>query len=335
MAVDDMKQETFADIEYGCRKKKTKREEFLEIMDEIIPWDEWVGVIKPYYPSGNRGRPPIGLEKMLRMYLLQIWFNLSDPATEDAIYDSYAMRKFVGINFMEESVPDETTLCNFRHLLEENGLNKLFFNAIERVMTATGHIMKGGTIVDATIINAPSSTKNAEKKRDPEMHQTKKGNEWRFGMKCHIGVDAGSGLVHSIEITSANVHDVTVASKLIRDDDEVVYGDSGYIGIEKRPEIAGNEHLSKIEYRINRRPHSFPKASSKIFDWERYIENRKSSIRCKVEHAFRIIKCQFGYRKTAYKGLKKNANRLYALFACANLYMLAIAGRKLSTVSTS
>jgi IS5 family transposase len=189
--------------------------------------------------------------------------------------------------------------------------------------------------VDATIINAPSSTKNAEKKRDPEMHQTKKGNEWRFGMKCHIGVDAGSGLVHSIEVTSANVHDVTVAAKLIRDDDEVVYGDSGYIGIEKRPEIAGNEHLSKIEYRFNRRQHSFSKTSSKIFDWERYIENRKSSVRCKVEHAFRIIKCQFGYRKTAYKGLKKNANRLYALFACANLYMLAIAGRKLSTVSTS
>lgn len=189
--------------------------------------------------------------------------------------------------------------------------------------------------MDATIINAPSSTKNAEKKRDPEMHQTKKGNEWRFGMKCHIGVDAGSGLVHSIEVTSANVHDVTVAAKLIRDDDEVVYGDSGYIGIEKRPEIAGNEHLSKIEYRINRRPHSFSKTSSKIFDWERYIENRKSSVRCKVEHAFRIIKCQFGYRKTTYKWLKKNANRLYALFVCANLYMLAIAGRKLSTVSTS
>ena len=182
------KQETFTDIEYSFRKEKTKRGEFLEIIDEIIPWEEWVGVIEPYYPKGKRGRPPMGIEKMLRMYLLQIWFNLSDPATEDAIYDSYAMRKFTGINFMTESVPDETTLCKFRHLLEANGLNKLFFDAINRVMVQTGHMMKGGTIVDATIINAPSSTKNAEKARDPEMHQTKKGNEWKFGMKCHIGV---------------------------------------------------------------------------------------------------------------------------------------------------
>ena len=225
----------------------------------------------------------MGIEKILRMYLLQIWFNLSDPATENAIYDSYAMRKFTGIDFMTEAVPDETTLCKFRHLLEANGLNKLFFDAINRVMVQTGHMMKGGTIVDATIINAPSSTKNAEKARDPEMHQTKKGNEWKFGMKCHIGVDAGS------------------------------------------------EHFSKIDFRINRRPSSLPKVSDNAIDWERYIENRKSAVRCKVEHAFRIIKCQFGYKKTVYRGLKKNENRLYAIFACANLYALAIAGRKLAT----
>ena len=183
-----MKQGTFTDIEYSGRKKKTRREEFLEIMDEIIPWDEWVSVIEPYYPKGKRGRPPMGIEKMLRMYLLQIWFNLSDPATEDAVYDSYAMRKFTGIDFLKESVPDETTLCKFRHLLEVNGLNKLFFEAINRVMVQSGHMMKGGTIVDATIIDAPSSTKNVEKARDPEMHQIRKGNEWRFGMKCHVGV---------------------------------------------------------------------------------------------------------------------------------------------------
>ena len=326
-----MKQGTFTDIEYGCRKKKTRREEFLEIMDEIIPWDEWVSVIEPYYPKGKRGRPPMGIEKMLRMYLLQIWFNLSDPATEDAIYDSYAMRKFAGIDFMTETVPDETTLCKFRHLLETNGLNKLFFDAINRVMEKTGHIMRGGTIVDATIINAPSSTKNANKARDPEMHQTKKGNEWRFGMKCHIGVDAGSGLVHTITVTSANVHDVTQTANLLRDDDEVVYGDSGYLGVQNRPEIAENEHFSKIDFRINRRPSSLQEFGSHLFNWDKYIEHRKSSIRCKVEHAFRIIKCQFGYRKTAYRGLKKNENRLYAMFACANLYALAIAGRKLST----
>lgn len=323
------KQETFTDIEYSCRKKKTRREEFLEIMDEIIPWGEWVDIIAPYYPNGKRGRPPMGIERMLRMYLLQIWFNLSDPATEDAIYDSYAMRKFTGIDFLTEDVPDETTLCKFRHLLEVNGLNKLFFDAINRVMVATGHMMKGGTIVDATIINAPSSTKNAEKARDPEMHQTKKGNEWRFGMKCHAGVDAFSGLVHTIEVTAANEHDVTVAAKLIREDDEVVYGDSGYLGIQKRPEVRDNTHLSGIDYRINRRPHGLPRISDSSIDWERLIEHRKSSIRCKVEHVFRIIKCQFGYTKVRYRGLRKNESRLYAMFVCANLYVLARAGRSL------
>lgn len=324
-----MKQDTFTDIEYGCRKKKTKREEFLENMDEIIPWDEWIGVIEPYYPKGKRGRPPMGIEKMLRMYLLQIWFNLSDPATEDAIYDSYAMRKFTGIDFMTEAVPDETTLCKFRHLLEEHGLNKLFFDAINRVMVQTGHMMKGGTIVDATIISAPSSTKNAAKARDPEMHQTKKGNEWKFGMKCHIGVDAYSGLVHTMTVTSANEHDVTQTANLLREDDAVVYGDAGYTGAPKRSEIKDNEHFAQIDFRINRRPKSLPKVSDNAIDWERYIEHRKSSVRCKVEHVFRIIKCQFGYRKTAYRGLRKNENRLYAMLACANLYVLAISGRKL------
>ena len=242
------------------------------------------------------------------------------------------MRKLTGTDFMTESVPDETTLCKFRHLLEANGLNKLFFNAINRVMVQTGHMMKGGTIVDATIINAPSSTKNAKKARDPEMHQTKKGEEWHFGMKSHAGVDAGSGLVHSIAVTAANEHDITQAAALIREDDEVVYGNAGYLGIQKRPEVMNDEHLSSIEYHINRRPGSLPRVSDHAIAWERYIENRKSSVRCKVEHVFRIIKCQFGYRKTAYRGLKKNENRLYAMFACANLYALAIAGRKLSTI---
>ena len=279
----------------------------------------------------KRGHPPMGIEKMLRMYLLQIWFNLSDPATEDTVYDSYAMRKFTGIDFLKESVPDETTLCKFRHLLEVNGLNKLFFEAINRVMVQSGHMMKGGTIVDATIIDAPSSTKNVEKARDPEMHQIRKGNEWRFGMKCHVGVDAGSGSVHTVTVTSANKHDITETVNLIREDGEVVYGDSGYLGVQKRSEIQQNEHFSKVDFRINRRPKSLPKVSDHAIDWERYIEHRKSSIRSKVEHVFRIIKCQFGYKKVVYRGLKKNENRLYALFACVNLYSLAIAGRKLST----
>ena len=325
-----MKQQTFSDYEYSNRKRKTKREEFLEIMDEIIPWEEWVSIIAPYYPSGKRGRPPIGIEIMLRMYLLQVWFNLSDEGTEDAIYDSYAMRKFVGINFLEEDVPDATTLLKFRRLLEKHGLNKLFFDAINRVLVETGHILKGGSVVDATIINAPTSTKNAQKQRDPEMHQTKKGNEWRFGMKCHIGVDAFSGLVLTIEVTPANTHDITVASKLIREDDEVVYGDSGYLGLVKREDIVSDEHLSSIEYRINRRPSSLQKVSDSLIDWDRVIEHAKSSVRCKVEHPFRIIKCLFGYRKTAYKGLAKNESRLYMLFTSANLYALASAGQSLT-----
>ena len=182
--------------------------------------------------------------------------------------------------------------------------------------------MKLFSIVDATIINAPSSIKNAEKKRDPEMYQTKKGNEWKFGMKCNVGVDAGSGLVHSITATSANVHDINEAHKLIREDDEVVYGDSGYTGIEKREEIKNNEHLANIEYRINRRPKSLPKVSDNAIDWERYIDYRKSAVRCKVEHAFKIIKDTFGFRKVRYRGIAKNLNKLNVLFACANLLMV-------------
>ena len=308
-----MKQESFSDMEYACRKKKTKREEFLEIMDEIIPWDEWVSLIVPHYPTGKRGRPPIGIETMLRMYLLQCWFSLSDEGVEDAIYDSYAMRKFMGINFFEQDVPD----------------------AINRCLEKAGRMMRGGSIVDATLISAPSSTKNAEKKRDPEMHSAKKGNQWHFGMKCHTGVDAGSGFVHTVEVTAANVHDITVAEKLLREDDEVVYGDSAYLGLEKREEIKNNPQFSAIEYRINHRPGGLPKVSDNAIDWERYIENRKSAVRCKVEHPYRIVKNIFGFRKAVYRGLRKNLNRLHVLFASANLYMLARAGGSLRPVQGS
>lgn len=317
-----MIQQTFSDIEYSNRKKKTKREEFLNVMEEIIPWGEWVEFIRPYYPSGKRGRPTKGIEKMLRMYLLQVWFNLSDEGIEDAIYDSYAFRKFMGINFNDEQVPDATTLLKFRHLLEKNHLGEQMFKAINYVLEQGGAMMKGGTIVDATIINAPSSTKNV-KTRNPEMHQTKKGNEWRFGMKCHVGVDAGTGYIHTITATSANVHDITETSKLLRADDEVVYGDSGYTGIEKRDEIKNNENFSKIDFRINRRPKSLPKVSGNAIDWERYIEYRKSSVRSKVEHVFNIIKNRFGFKKVRYRGIAKNLNKLNILFASANLLMRA------------
>ena len=326
-----MRQQTFSDIEYSGRKRKTKREEFLEVMEDIIPWAEWVALIVPLYPNGKRGRPPRGIETMLRMFLVQAWFNLSDEGVEDAIYDSYALRKFVGINFMTEQVPDATTLLHFRHLLEAHHLGKAMFGAIKRLMDETGHIMHGGTIVDATIINAPSSTKNADHRRDPEMRQTKKGNEWRFGMKTHIGVDAGTGAVVTVEATPANVHDITMASKLLREDDTVVYGDSGFLGIEKRPEIMNDERLSRIDFRINRRPGKLHRMKDNGGqDWERIIENRKSSVRCKVEHPFRFVKVQCGFRKTVYRGIMKNLNRLFVLFASSNLYSLAKAGRKLA-----
>ena len=298
-----MYQLSFSDVEYGMRKRTTRREKFLRIMDEIIPWDEWVAYIKPHYPKGLRGRPPKRIERMLRMYLLQCWFNLADEGLEDAIYDSYAMRSFMGINFMTEQVPDATTLLNFRHLLEKHNIGKVFFHAIANNLEKHGYMMRGGTIVDATLISAPSSTKNEKKERDPEMHQTKKGNEWHFGMKCHVGVDAGSGYVHSLETTAANVHDITVAHQLIREDDEVVYGDSGYLGIEKREEVQNSPHLSAIEYRTNRRYKSVQRMPEGHIDWEKQIERRKSSVRSKVEHPFLIIKRTFGFVKTVYRGL--------------------------------
>jgi IS5 family transposase len=324
-----MKQRTFTDFEYENRKHKTKREEFLDIMDEIIPWNEWIVLIEPHYFKGKRGRPPMGIEKMLRMYLLQVWFSLSDMGVEDAIYDSYAMRKFMGINFQDEQVPDSTTLLKFRRIMEEHKIGEVLFNAIRDAFDKAGVMMRGGTIVDATLISAPSSTKNAKHERDPEMHQTKKGGQWYFGMKIHSGVDAATGYVHTIEATSANVHDVEMAPKLIRKNDDVVYGDSGYLGIAQRAEVQSSEHLSKIDYRINRRPSQLKTPDTyKGINWDKEIERQKSSVRCKVEHPFLIVKRFFGYRKTVYRGLAKNLNRFHVLFGCANLLAYARAGNR-------
>ena len=323
-----MKQQTFSDIEYSNRKRITKKEEFLNNMDEIIPWDHWINLIREHYPSGKRGRPPRGIETMLRMYLLQNWFTLSDEGVEDAIYDSYAMRNFMRIDFLEEQVPDATTLLKFRHLLEEHNIGEQIFADVTDRLENAGLIMHGGTIVDATIIAAPSSTKNRTGKRDEEMHQTKKGNQWYFGMKIHSGVDAGSGYVLTITGTAANVHDVNETEKLIRDDDNVVYGDSGYPNAVKHMYSMASERIDSIDFRINLRPSSI-KMSKKYegIRWDDEIENRKSSTRCKVEHPFLIVKRQFGYCKTAYKGIAKNMNRFNILFACANLLMCIRAGR--------
>ena len=321
---------TLTDIEYSGRKRITKKEEFLNQMNGIIPWSAWIDLIKPFYPSGKRGRPVRGIETMLRMYLLQIWFNLSDEGVEDAIYDSYALRTFLNIDFINESVPDATTLLKFRHLLEKHNIGEMIFADINARLESAGLIMHGGTIVDATIISAPSSTKNASGERDPEMHQVKKGNQWYHGMKVHTGVDAGTGFVHTIKGTSANIHDSKMTSELIRDDDYVVYGDSGYLGVSKQDVIKEDENFSKIDFRINKRPSSIkiPKSYEGI-NWDKEIEHKKSSVRCKVEHPFLIVKRGFGYSKVVYRGIQKNMNRFNMLFGSANLLMCVRAGRTL------
>ena len=323
-----MQQQTFTDIEYSKRKKKTRREEFLDTMDQMIPWKDWVALIEPYYPSGKRGRPTRGIETMLRMYLMQNWFNLSDAAMEDAIYDSYAMRSFMHLDFYKEQVPDATTLLKFRHLLEEHHIGEQIFADVNARLEKSGLIMHGGTIVDATIINTLSYTKNKDDKRDPQMHQTKKGNQWYHRMKIHSGVDAGSGYDHTITATAANIHDIEEAHKLIRKDDSVMYGDSGYRGMSKRDEVREDVHLSKVEYRANIRPGSIKVPDSyKGINWDKNIENRKSSTRCKVEHPFLTVKRQFGYAKVVYRGIAKNFNRFNVLFASANMVMCVRAGR--------
>jgi len=322
-------QKSFADMEYANRKRRTKRDEFLEAMNEIIAWDEWCALVEPYDPKGERGRPPRGVEIMLRMYLLQNWFSLSDEGLEDAIYDSYAFRNFMGIDFMgREQAPDATTLCNFRKLLGDNGVTKLFFDTLKGFLDKHGKIMHGGSIVDATIIEAPGSTKNADHARDPEMHSVKTGNQWYFGERLPIGADAGSGYIHSVEVTAANVGERDVVPELVREDDEVVYGDTGYTGMEKREEIKNDPYLSQIIWRTNSqkpyRKNAWPPGEGTR--WRRYFEYQKSRVRSKVEYPFLIIKRVFGYRKVRYRGLHKNRTQAYTLCALANLYMLRQSG---------
>ena len=318
----DIEQPSFTDVEYGNRRRVSRREQFLETMDATIPWRVWVGLIEPHYYAdrpGKRGRKAKPVETMLRMYLLQVWFSLSDEGVEDAIYDSYAMRRFMGLDFAVEQVPDATTLLHFRHLLEKHKLGEKLFAAQGEIFEEQGWIMRGGSIIDATIIAAPSSTKNASGARDPEMHQTRKGNQWYFGMKAHIGVDAGTGYTHKVTATAANVHDLDQAANLVRADDEVAYVDAGYQGAQKRPEIAEDEHRSKIEWRVAARKGVL----KSMTDHDRDLESRKASVRAKVEHPFLIIKRDFGFTKTRYRGIAKNLNHLNVLFASANWLMRA------------
>ena len=289
------------------------------MMDQVIPWTEWVGLIEPFYYNNKRGRRARPLETMLRMYLLQVWFHLSDEAVEDQINDSYAMRKFMGLDFATEQVPDATTLLHFRHLLETHRLGEAMFAALNRLFETNGWIMRGGSIVDATIIAAPSSTKNATGARDPEMHQTRKGNQWYFGMKAHTGVDAGTGYVHSVSVTAASVHDLDQITNLVRDDDQVVYADAGYQGVDKRADVVADQHLSQVQWRIAARKGVLKTMPAP----DREIESRKASVRAKVEHSYLVLKRDFGFVKTRYRGLAKNLNRLHVGFASVNLLMRA------------
>ena len=289
-----IEQPSFTDIEYGNRRRVSRREQFLETMDATIPWARWVKVIEPHYYAarpGKRGRKAKPVETMLRIYLLQAWFSLSDEGVEDAIYDSSAMCKFMGLDFVVEQVPDATTLLHFRRLLEKHQPGAKLLAAQNQIFENEGWIMPGGSLVDATIIAAPSSTKNATGTRDPEMHQAKKGNQWYFQKLAHIGVDAATGYVHTVTDTAANVHDLDQAADLVRDDDEVVYADAGYQGAHRRPEITGDEDLSQVEWRIAARKGVL----KTIPDHDRAVESRKASVRAKVEHPFLIVKRDFGF----------------------------------------
>ena len=319
-------QPSFSEVEYSGKKRHTRRDQFLNQMEQQVPWKEWIALIEPVYPKGERGRPPIGCEKMLRLYLLQSWYNLSDEGMEDAVYDSQSLRKFSRIDLAHESVPDATTLLKFRHLLEAHQLPKKLFEELNLRLNRQGILMCEGTIVDATIIKAPSSTKNERQERDPEMHQTKKGSEWHFGMKAHIGVDAASGLVHTLVTTAAHVADIAKTTELLHGKEEIVYADAGYTGIEKRPEI--QELTQAIHWMVAKRRGIFKKMAEgmeKELLWAE--EYARASVRAIVEHPFQTIKNVFGYDKVRYRGLAKNESRLYTLFASANLL---VAGRKLA-----
>ncbi|MDH1933406.1 IS5 family transposase [Pseudomonas sp. GD03696] len=312
-----MKQMTFADAEYAGKRKQTRKELFLIEMDRVVPWKGLIALIDPHYPKGEGGRPAYPLMAMLRVHLMQNWFGYSDPAMEEALYETTILRQFAGLSL--ERIPDETTILNFRRLLEKHELAAGILAVINSYLGDRGLSLRQGTIVDATLINAPSSTKNKDGKRDPEMHQTKKGNQYYFGMKAHIGVDDESGLVHSVVGTAAHVADVTQVDKLLHGKENMVGADAGYTGVEKRPEHEGRE----VIWQIAARRSTYKKLSkrSALYKAKRKIEKAKAQVRAKVEHPFRVIKRQFGYVKTRFRGLAKNTAQLVTLFALSNLWM--------------
>jgi IS5 family transposase len=297
--------------------KRTRKREFLEEMERVVPWAALVQVVEPYYPRAKTGRPPFGIETMLRIHYLQQWFALSDPAMEEALHDMPVFREFAKLGDGAERLPDETTILRFRHLLEKHALATDMLRVVNDILQAKGLTMKKGTVVDATLIAAPSSTKNAEGERDPEMHQTKKANQWYFGMKAHIGVDAHSGLVHSVVGTAANVNDVTQAGALLHGQEDVAFGDAGYQGVHKRSEAAGPTWHVAMRPGLRRKLNPFIEPEFIAEQAEQF----KASVRAKVEHPFRVLKRQFGYTKVRYRGLAKNTAQIVTLFALSNLWM--------------
>ena len=310
---------TFADSEFNNKRRKTRKEIFLSRMDVLMPWGQLEAVIEPFYPKAGKGRRPYPLSTMFRIHCMQHWYNMSDPAMEDALYEITSMRLFAGLS-LDSAIPDHTTIMNFRHLLEKHQLSRQLFKEVNKWLSSAGIYLKEGTIVDATIIEAASSTKNKAKARDPEMHQTQKGKQWFFGLKAHIGVDARTGLPHSLSTTAANVHDITETEHLLHGEERFISADSGYRGAQKREELKdikadwliaempSKVRLLKKHPRINKQPIR--------------TEYIKASIRAKVEHPFRIIKRQFGFRKVVYRGLEKNDNKLAMLFALANVFRI-------------
>jgi transposase, IS5 family len=304
-------QMSFASVRFERYAKTTKRAAFLAEMNRIVPWGRLCEIVAPHYPKGDAGRPPIPLERMLRVYFLQQWFTLSDPGAEEALYDSVSMREFVGVDLGNEPPPDETTICKFRHLLERHELGVKIFDEVKRYLSDCGVKIAGGTIVDATIIHAPSSTKNKTGERDPEMHSTKKGNQWYFGMKAHIGVDSRSKIVHTVVTTAANTHDGTVLPDLLHGEETCVWGDAAYVG---KTDVI-RKRSPRARALINKRGCR----NRPLTESDKAVNRWKSSVRSRVEHLFGIVKGMFGFRKTRYRGLAKNDNRLHVLFALANI----------------
>jgi IS5 family transposase len=310
-----MRQQTLAMMTgFERYTKKTRRAIFLEEMEQVVPWRELCALIESVYPKAGNGRRPVGLERMLRIYFLQQWFNLSDPAVEEALYDSVVMRQFAGIDLGNEPVPDETTVCKFRHLLEEHRLGGEILETVNLYLQSRGVRITSGTIVDATIIHAPSSTKNEKQERDPEMHQTKKGKQWYFGMKAHVGVDSKTKLVHSVVATAAHVADSTVLPELLHGEETRVWGDQAYRG---QTEVI-HECSPQAKDCTNKRY----RYKNRVDEVEREKNRTKSKVRSKVEHVFAVLKLKFGFVKVRYRGIKKNANRLFAAFALVNLFMV-------------